>query len=406
VHPRLAHMLIRGKELGLGSIACDVAALLDDYNFYRDFKDNDIDLSSRWIIFKEGKGIDYFYRERITTQSKRLRKLLNVEEEKSNSKSLGILLALIYPERVAKKRVEKYQLSGNTIGVLPKASLLSREEYLAIGDVDGIGSEVKIFLAEPISEEEIRKIFADQIEEKEKIFWDEKQEYVAAKIVQCFGAIELSEKNITPDDATILKLLIDVIHSSEMKILPWNTAALHFQKRSEFVRLNSFVGKDWPNLSNSYLLENLSQWLAPFLNGIVRRSQLRKLDLEIIFHSFYTYEQLQILEKLAPTHHRVPTGSRIPIDYSTSPPVFAVRLQELFGETETPTIGGGTVPLLLHLLSPAHRPLAVTQDLKSFWNNAYVDVRKDMRGQYPKHYWPENPIEALPTKRTKQFRKD
>jgi len=171
--------------------------------------------------------------------------------------------------------------------------------------------------------------------------------------------------------------------------------------------MQGLVGADWPNLSDQHLIQTLDDWLGPFLEGIIRRSQLKKLDLGKIIRAIFTYRQFHKLERLTPTHLIVPTGSRIPLDYASGEqPVLAVRLQEMFGETETPTVAGGKVKVLLHLLSPAHRPIAVTRDLTSFWKNAYIEVRKDMRGQYPKHEWPENPLEAKPTRRSKRSRRN
>ncbi|MDD8018686.1 MAG: ATP-dependent helicase HrpB [Bacteroidota bacterium] len=402
VHPRLANMILRGQEIGVGALACDVAALLEERDLLRGT--DDIDLSSRWELLRTGKGSDSFAHQRIVAQTKRLRQMINTSEKNFKKDSLGILLALAYPERVAKRRSgdgEKYQLAGNAMGVLPKRSMLSREEYLAVGDVDGVGNEVRIFLAAPLTEGEIRKAFADQIITTEEVRWDKKQEAVIARRVTRFGAVELSEQMFEADANIFCSIMIETINAIGLDVLPWNKEVLLLQKRSEWLRLQKIAKPNVPNLSNEHLLSTLDEWLAPYLVGITRQAQLQKLDLTTIIRALFTYEQLRELDQLAPTHLTVPTGSRIPIDYSNAQPVLAVRLQEMFGEVNTPTVAGGKVKVLLHLLSPAHRPLAVTQDLPSFWKNAYVEVRKDMRGQYPKHYWPENPLEAKPTKRVK-----
>jgi ATP-dependent helicase HrpB len=169
------------------------------------------------------------------------------------------------------------------------------------------------------------------------------------------------------------------------------------------LRSRGLVGEGWPDLSNHRLLDALPQWLGPHLDGVTRRAHLQRLDLARIIRGLFSFEQLRRLDHLAPTHCTVPTGSRIPLDYGSGPePVLAVRLQEMFGETDTPAVAGGKVKVLLHLLSPAHRPLAVTSDLRSFWKNAYPEVRKDMRGRYPKHFWPEDPLEATPTRRVRR----
>jgi ATP-dependent helicase HrpB len=417
VHPRLAHMMIRGKELGFGALACDVAALLEERDIMHSTSDKDIDLYSRlravtdpdvqarWEILREGKSGEQFVIERIKKQAARFREILDEREGKNSPEKLGILLALAYPERVGKKRDAhglKYQLAGKTIGVLPKGSLLSREEYLAVGDVDGAGNEVRIFLAAPLSEGEIRTAIAEQIETIDDVHWDERQQCVIARRVERFGAIELSERPLTSQKEKIHAAMIEGIRRMGIEVLPWSKDTASVRTRSEWLRSQGFVESDWPNLSDEHLLATLEQWLAPYLDNIARRAQLEKLDMGKILRSLFTFQQLRELDRLAPTHIVVPTGSRIPLNYSGDLPVLAVRLQEMFGETETPKVAGGKVSVLLHLLSPALRPIAVTQDLPSFWENAYKEVRKDMRGQYPKHEWPENPLEAKPTKRSKK----
>ncbi|MBI3189143.1 MAG: ATP-dependent helicase HrpB, partial [Ignavibacteriales bacterium] len=406
VHPRLAHMLVKGKELHLGSMACDVAALLEERDVLRGENDSDIDLASRWHVLQTGKGASRFAVERAQEQSARLRHLLNVRHGKHDEKELGQLLALAYPERVARRRVSgegRYQMVSGTGAILPKKSMLSREEFLAVGDVDGIGNEVKIFLAAPLIEKEIRLAFDEQLVESEEIHWDEREEAVVARKVTRLGALELSEVPLSTSSEKVTNAMLDGIRLLGLDALPWTKDADSIRVRSEWLRINNLTKSSLPNLSNEELLETLEDWLAPYLSGITRRVHLQKLDMSMIIRAMFSFEQLRELERLAPTHLTVPTGSHIPLDYSSgSQPILAVRLQEMFGETETPTVANGKVKVLLHLLSPAHRPLAITQDLPSFWKNAYPDVRKDMRGRYPKHYWPENPREAEPTRRVKR----
>jgi ATP-dependent helicase HrpB len=195
--------------------------------------------------------------------------------------------------------------------------------------------------------------------------------------------------------------LLEGIREKGLRCLPWTKDAMSLRERSEWLRNQKLVGEDFPSLSDEHLLATLEEWLAPFLGGMTRLTHVARLDLSEIIRSRFTFQQLSLVNRLAPTHLTVPTGSRIPLDYSGGQPVLAVRLQEMFGETDTPTIADWQVKVVLHLLSPAHRPLAVTQDLASFWRNAYPDVRKEMRGRYPKHYWPEDPLQAEPTKRRK-----
>jgi ATP-dependent helicase HrpB len=184
-----------------------------------------------------------------------------------------------------------------------------------------------------------------------------------------------------------------------LSVLPWSQAASNLRARIAFLR--RIDGDSWPDLDDDALLAGLGEWLAPYLDGITRRAHLDRLDLHEALSSRLDWKQRQALEALAPTHLTVPSGSRIPIDYDPPVPVLAVRLQEMFGAAETPKLAGGRAPVLLHLLSPARRPVQVTQDLKSFWANGYAAVRSDLRGQYPKHSWPDDPLQAAPTARAK-----
>ncbi len=406
VHPRLSHMLIKGKELGIGALACDVAALLEDRDFLRGQNENDIDLFSRLFVLRNADSRYSFSRDTVLKQSERLRNQLGVHYKKDPEEKLGMLLALAYPERVGKRRDVnglRYQMSGNMVATLPKNSVLSKEEYLAIGDVDGAGSDVRIFLAAQLTVQDIRTAFEDQIETVEEIFWNEREESVTSRRITRFDSIELSESPFNGTTEKIRDAMLTGIEQMGLESLPWNNDSISLRTRSEWLRNKSLVENEWIDLSDKTLIDSLHIWLAPFLDGISKRSQLSKLDLSSIIRSLFSYQQLRELERLAPTHLSVPTGSRIALDYTNdSQPILAVRLGEMFGETETPTVAGGKVKVLLHLLSPARSPIAVTQDLPSFWKNAYVEVRKDMRGQYPKHYWPENPLNAEPTRKTKR----
>jgi ATP-dependent helicase HrpB len=405
VHPRIAHMLLRGKERSLGGIACDLAALLDDRDAVRGKSESDIDLHLRFTRLYGNGSAGVSIPKRIREQSDRLRRTLGLSRMQEYGKidSLGLLLALAYPDRIGKRRTEeRYQLTGNMVASLHKGSALSRHEFIAVGEVDGAGSDIRIFLAEPLTKEEIFENFSGQLTEKKELRWDDKSRSVLSRIVTRLGTLELSDRSVTPESDEAQVLIIGAIQEHGLSVLPWDTEAEDLRRRSEWLRRQGLV-TDWPDLSDAFLLSTMNEWLAPFLNGITRFAQLTKLSMTEILRSLFPYQRLKELERMAPTHLTVPTGSSIPIDYSSEQPVLAVRLQEMFGETETPTVAGGARKVLLHLLSPARRPLAVTQDLPSFWKQAYQEVRKDMHGQYPKHYWPEDPLAAEPTRRTKKW---
>ncbi len=402
VHPRISHMLVKGKQLGLGSLACEVAALLEERDLLRGNRDSDIDLRSRLDVLRHGGETDRFARERAIVQTKRLHQLIGTKEANLPVEKCGVLLALAYPERIAMRHGERLQLVSGTQAVLPDRSLLHREKFLAVGDVDGAGAQVKVFLAEPIEESDLREVFAHKIETREDVGWVSSDQAVVAKSTTYLGALELASTNLANNTDRTVQAMINGIREMGLQCLPWTKEAVSFRSRCEWLRTQGHVASDWIRLDDKQLLDTLEEWISPFLSGITRRSHLERLSMAEILRSTFSYQQISLLNRLAPTHIVVPTGSRIPVDYSSGgQPVLAVRLQEMFGQTDSPTVADGKVKVLLHLLSPALRPLAVTADLASFWKNAYVEVRKDMRGRYPRHYWPENPLEAEPTRRVK-----
>jgi ATP-dependent helicase HrpB len=406
LHPRFASMILRGEEGDLGALACDIAALLEERDILAGNKDSDIDLALRLHTLHQKHTSDKGIYERITSQSKRLKQLVGVRDglKKAEENETGILLALAYPERIARRRENnsyRYQMANGTTGVLPNGSLLAREEFLAIGEVDGIGTEVRIYLAAPLAKKDLQRVFADAIIEEEEIRWSSNDNMVITRNISRLGAIIISEQHIKPHGEKVNVAMVDGVRQLGLECLPWDKETRSLQQRAEWLRKN-LDRPDLPDISNSTLLKTLEDWLVPFLDNIWRRDQIQKLSLMDILHARFTFTQWQDLERLAPSHLNLPSGSRIALDYSGEQPVLAVRLQELFGQIETPKIGGGKVNMLVHLLSPAHRPLAVTQDLHSFWTNTYPEIRTQMRSRYPKHVWPEDPLTAKPTNRTKR----
>lgn len=405
LHPRLSHMIIRGKELGLGSPACDIAALLDERDIFAGKKDADIDLESRLhVIWGKQKG-DTGIQERILAQSKRLHKIADIHPLKEKKEHFaGILLALAYPERVARRRDTKrnaYQMASGTTGVLPKGNLLAREEFLAIGEVDGIGAEVRIYLATPLDKKDLQRVFADVIIEEEEIRWSSSDEAVIARNISRLGAIVISEQNIELRGEKVNTAMVEGIRQMGLDCLPWGKETQALRQRIQWLRKYSSTPEGFPDFSDAALLDSLENWLSPFLDNVWKKEHLVRLPLLTILKSQITYSLNQQIDSLAPSYFKLPSGSRVAIDYgSGNQPVLVVKLQELFGQKETPYIANGKVKILLHLLSPASRPLAVTQDLYSFWETVYPEIRKRMLARYPKHFWPEDPLTAKPTNRT------
>jgi ATP-dependent helicase HrpB len=270
-------------------------------------------------------------------------------------------------------------------------------------ELDDREREAQIQLAAPLSRSDLDEHFVDEIVTQEEVAWDARTEAVVARRAVRFGELMLDEKPLQelPPGATSTAVL-EGVRSLGLEALPWDDDARTFVARNEFVhKLARADLADWPDLSAAALATNFA-WLEPFLDGITRRSHFARIPLMAALRARLTHAQARTLDELAPTHITLPTGTRTPIDYVDDlAPCASMRMQEVFGLAATPRIGGGAVPITFKLLSPAHRPLQVTRDLASFWRNAYVDVRKDMRGRYPRHYWPENPLEAEPTRRAK-----
>jgi ATP-dependent helicase HrpB len=270
-------------------------------------------------------------------------------------------------------------------------------------ELDDREREAQIQLAAPLARDDLLEHFALELVTQDEVAWDARTEAVVARRTVRFGELVLDEKPLAdlPPGAANAALL-EGLRSLGLEALPWDDDARTFAARCEFVRKlrRGDVG-DWPELSTEALAADFA-WLEPYLDGVTRRAHFARIPLSAALRARLTRAQQSKLDELAPTHITLPTGTRTPIDYlDDNAPCASMRMQEVFGLAATPRIGGGAVPVTFKLLSPAHRPLQVTRDLASFWRNAYVEVRKDMRGRYPRHYWPENPLEAEPTRRAK-----
>ncbi|MDR3435904.1 ATP-dependent helicase HrpB [Telmatospirillum sp.] len=403
-HPRLAHMVIKGKELGLGATACDLAALLSERDILRQA---DSDLRSRLELLRDPRGqpVDRGGVQRCREAARQMRRQLNIKAEPSpSSQSAGLLLAFAYPDRIAVRRPGgglQYRLSNGRGAFFREPEALAVEETLVVAELDGDRREARIFLAAPVALADIEDHFADQIVVGETIAWDPREEAVAARRQRRLGELLLEDIRLDrPPREAVTAALLDGIRQMGLGCLPWSAASRDLLARVAFLR--RIDGDGWPDLSDAALMANLEEWLAPWLDGKSRRSHLADLKMADIIGAILPWDRKKAIETLAPTHVSVPSGSRVAIDYSDPErPVLAVRLQEMFGLADTPTIAGGRIKVTLHLLSPARRPVQVTQDLASFWANAYKEVKADLRGQYPKHYWPDDPMQAEPTARAK-----
>lgn len=412
LHPRLAHMVLKAIPMGHGAVACDLAALLSERDIFRaEGGVANVDLRLRLETLR-GHGTPAYARgghvhagavQHVRRAAEAWKRQLRVREDRGEMEACGLLLAFAYPDRIAQLRPGqpgRFRLRNGRSAVLPEPQLLSEVPYLVAAELDGRQRESRIFLAAPVVQEDLENHFAEQIETEAVVAWDAGAQIVRARRRERLGAVILKDAPLPdPDPDALAAALLAGIAESGLDLLPWTKESRRLQERIVFLHRHD---PSWPDASDAALRASLGDWLGPHVYGMKRAEELQRLDLNQLLLGLLTWEQRSALDALAPSHLEVPSGSRIPIDYSRpEAPVLAVRLQEMFGATETPRIAGGRVPLTLHLLSPAHRPVQVTQDLASFWRDAYFDVRKDLKGRYPRHYWPDDPLEAEPTRRAK-----
>lgn len=407
VHPRLAHLVLRGKELGRTRLACRVAALIGERDILRGGGRRDADLRTRLEHLDErGRGgdVDRGALHQALEQAKQLERQIGGPPGSNDHNDAGLLLALAYPDRIAQRRAGaagQFRLSGGRGAALDPTDALAACDLLAVADLDGQGRDARIFLTAPVTQAELEEAFADTIRSETEVIWDHREQIVQARRRRRLFELSLKDEPLAnPPADLILPALLEGIRSMGLSCLPWSKELEGWRRRVAF--LHRAAPDRWPDVSDEGLLATLEDWLAPYLTGVTRRSHLERVDLHSALTGILDWNQRQAMDSEIPTHLIVPTGNRIPIDYSGEEPVLAVRLQELFGLAETPRLGGGRIPVLLHLLSPAHRPVQVTRDLAGFWAGSYKDVKKELAGRYPRHYWPDDPLVAEPTARAKR----
>lgn len=420
LHPRLAHMLLAAQGEGLGGTACDVAAILserDALHFTGSARDADLRLRLDLLrAFKDHRSLatsagdaDQGALRRILKITAQLRQRLGLKTISEGTPHVGRLLAWAYPDRIALRRtgsVGRYRLTNGRGAFFDPPEPLGGHDFLVIAELDGERSEARIFLAAAYDRDALMDQFHKQIKWREEITWDDQRQALAAQRRMILGELTLqSEPLAHPDLQALADAMLAAIRRLGMAVLPWTPALRAWQARVGLLRRIGVGDEAWPDLSDSALSSDLETWLVPYLEGVTSLKALVRLDLSHVLRGRLTWRQQQLLETQAPTHMVVPSGSRRPIDYGSDPPVLAVRLQEMFGCVDTPTIAAGRLPLQLHLLSPAGRPAQITRDLAGFWRNSYAAVKKELKGRYPKHYWPDDPLGAPPTSRAKPRQK-
>lgn len=399
-HPRIAHMLLEAQDENLLALACDVAAVVEERDPFQ--KEASVDLTLRVEVLRKWRaGEKVFADKNVLKRIERLaaawRRNFKIKEENTmpSGHQVGLLVAAAYPERIAKqldRHSNRFKLPNGKIVTLQQHDDLIRESWLAIAQLDAGQKEGKIFLAAAVDEQELHHVAI----ERDVVRWDTEREMVAGVQEKSVGGLVLASKPLSyiPQEKR-LKVLFDVIRKEGLKFLGWSEAEEKWQARVLSLRAWR-KAENWPDVSDEHLLLALEEWLAPYLNTVSKKSDFKKLELQSILAGLLPWELASKLDTLAPSKIEVPSNSMISVSYFADgrQPELAVRLQEVFGLLETPTVNEGRTKVIMHLLSPGYKPVQVTQDLKSFWNSTYADVRKELRMRYPKHAWPEDPWTA------------
>lgn len=414
-HPRIAHLLLRGHALGLGALACDVAALLGERDV---LPGGGADLHSRLAMLEGSQRMPRHAQgaaQRIKQLARQYRSYqrgsaTEAVADPEHPRWLGCLVALAYPDRVAQQRRAgggEYRLANGRAAMFSEPDALMKHPWLVVAELGSRQGqrEERIYLATDLDPALFENVLAEQVAVVDELDWDERAGALVAERQRKVGELVLSREPMKElDTEARSRALLGLVRKKGLELLPWTPELRQWQARVALLRDLDMAQQGrskWPCVRDDTLLATLEEWLLPYLNNVSRLSHFGLLDLSSILRGALPWPLPQELDELAPTHIKVPSGSSIKLDYSESPPVLAVRLQEMFGLADTPRIAGGKLPIKLHLLSPARRPVQVTQDLANFWRSTYLEVKKDLKGRYPKHWWPDDPMEAEPTARAK-----
>jgi ATP-dependent helicase HrpB len=420
LHPRLGRLLLRSRELGCLALGCQLAALLSERDIFRpDTMSKPPQLSSSDITerlevlgsgnsyWSSGRSIDQGGVHLVMRVEQQLRRVMAVAAAEKVSyyddDRISRLLLAAYPDRLAKLRTSGggyLLISGRGARISPRSAVRSAEYIIAPALDAGNQAEAIIHLAAEITEPVIREERSGHILRETLVNWDDREERVIARRRESLGSLELAAETIVPSAAQSVSAVIGAIRASGLFLLSLNEAFRQLQGRLLLAR-SAVPKRELPDVSDPALCATLETWLAPHLGGVTTARKIAQLDCADILRQNLDYRQQRELDELVPTHLNVPSGSRIRIDYCGEVPVLAVKLQELFGLAVGPTVCKGRVPVLLHLLSPAGRPIQVTRDLRGFWDGSYQQVKKEMKGRYPRHPWPDDPWSAVPTRRVK-----
>ena len=393
-HPRIAHMLLKAKQDNAIALATDIAAILEERDPLP--KDSGIDINLRIEALRRSRQNNSAGNRfgRIEKVAESYRKMLNQEAENGpvDDHETGLLLAYTYPERIAFARPgnnAQFQLANGKIAAIGHRDNLANEPWLAVAHIDTRDGLGKIFMASPLNPKDLLPL----VKEREVITWDTRKGGLIATKDLRIGSIVLQSKPLAaPSEENLVAAISTAIKNEGEALLNFDDAFTQLQNRILSVcKWNQY--KDWPDVSTDELLLNNMDWLGFYLPKVKRPDDLKKINLSEALLQYLTWDQQQTLNTLAPAKINVPSGSNIGIEYLANgeTPILSVRLQEVFGMADTPTINNGKIPLVLHLLSPGFKPVQVTSDLRSFWNNTYFEVKKELKRRYPKHAWPDDP---------------
>lgn len=396
-HPRIAHLLLMAEENQLLALATDLAAILEERDPLP--RDTGIDINLRIEALRRQRKQKRLQGNmtRIEKVAGLYRNLFNIAEDNGNFDpyETGLLLVFAYPERIACARLgnnAQFQLSNGAIVMAGHKDDLAHESWLAVAHLDARDGMGKIFMASPLNPQDL----APLVKEQETISWDTRKGGLIASKDLCIGSILLQSKPIpAPDEKHRVKAISDAIKKEGETLLNFSDSFIQWQTR--ILNLRKWRPQElWPDVSTHTLLQTNAEWLSPFLVSVRKPDDLKRIDLLQALQYLLSWDMQKELDRLAPQKIQVPSGSNITIQYQANGnnPVLAVRIQEVFGWTDTPCINEGKTPLILHLLSPAYRPVQVTTDLRSFWNTTYFEVKKDLKVRYPKHSWPDEPLKA------------
>ena len=420
LHPRLAHMLLKAVPLQLSNLACELAALLSERDILRGPSGwRNADLRLRLDVLHgahdhaAGATVDRAACRRVRRTSDLWQRQLTQPANKRQADkqedlySVGLLLALAYPDRIAQRQRgtdARYLMANGRGALFATPDPLGSEDYLVIADLDDGTQWARIDLAAPIQLPNLETLHGDKIQVLDEISWEDTAQVVRTTRQRRLGQLILSEQGLSkPDPVQIATALLQGIRRVGLDKLAWTPELRQWRARVAFLRRIEGQESRWPDLSDETLRQTLDAWLGPYLSGLTTLDRVTRLGLTQPLHALLTWEQQRQLERWAPTHLTVPSGSNVRVEYETPDlPILAVRLQEMFGCKDTPRLVEGKIPVMLHLLSPARRPVQITKDLSSFWKTAYHEAKKELRGRYPKHSWPDDPLTAPPTAKARR----